>query len=403
MVKSEGQEEDRKILERVLRVSESDPELQVTGVESAPACGVGDNFMSAVSRLVVSVETVKRYSTKKCFLMKRQLASQERRDIFRCDPAFRNEADAYQIVVPALEEFANTKLPFPECIHASSDCLILDDLKQSGFKMADRRKGLNFLQASLAVKELGKFHGTSLGMKSKQPRRFNRIKTSIQEFVFVPASAPMFGVVLENSLNLALCGLKMHGNCEERGISHIVDKLEAMRDSLFQKMFEIVCPKEPLAVICHGDFYINNMLFRDNEMNIPEEVCMVDLQACRYSSPATDILYFFASSLEEGLLASHHETLFQIYHSAFCAELSRTAPNSKQVTLDEIIEEVKKNALFGLIMGFVLLTAVTAKPGAIDTDRESLPTLEESLKFLSPEYFDRVLDLVITFHKLGYV
>lgn len=42
----------------------------------------------------------------------------------------------------------------------------------------------------------------------------------------------------------------------------VIDTLENLKGSLFQKLLQIVSPKEPLAVICHGDFYINNMLFR---------------------------------------------------------------------------------------------------------------------------------------------
>lgn len=72
--------------------------------------------------------------------------------VLRCGPAFRNEGNAYQVVVPALEGFTYSRLPFPECLHAASDCLILEDLKVAGFRMADRRRGLDFLQASLAIK-----------------------------------------------------------------------------------------------------------------------------------------------------------------------------------------------------------------------------------------------------------
>lgn len=33
-------------------------------------------------------------------------------------------------------------------------------------------------------------------------------------------------------------------------------------DTFFQTMVDMVAPKEPLAVICHGDCWTNNMLFK---------------------------------------------------------------------------------------------------------------------------------------------
>lgn len=33
-------------------------------------------------------------------------------------------------------------------------------------------------------------------------------------------------------------------------------------DTFFQSMVDMVAPREPLAVICHGDCWTNNMLFR---------------------------------------------------------------------------------------------------------------------------------------------
>lgn len=395
---------ERDLLQGVLRQSEADPDLAVVSVESTPACAVGDNFMSAVTRLVVSVETVKRYSTKKCFLMKRQLASRQKREAMRCDPAFRNEASAYQVVVPALEHFSNVRLPFPECLHATNECLVLADLKQDGFRMANKKKGLNFLQASLALKELGKFHGTSLAMKLSDPKQFNKVKSGLLEFLFVPNSAPGFGAMLENALNVAIFSLKNRCDRDKTEINPIINKLEHLRGSLFQKLFQIVCPKGPLSLLCHGDFYVNNMLFRDNEMGIPEEVAFVDLQGLRHSTPATDILCFFGTSLENGLLLSQHNTLFEIYYQGLSEEMLRSAPNAEKISLEMIKEEVKNNALYGLVMGFLVMQAVTLRPDSVDTNKEpGIPTVEETLEYVSLDFFDRIADLAVTFEKLGYL
>lgn len=48
---------DRDFLQTVLRESEEDPRLRIVGVESTPGCDMGDNFMSAVTRIVIRAES----------------------------------------------------------------------------------------------------------------------------------------------------------------------------------------------------------------------------------------------------------------------------------------------------------------------------------------------------------
>lgn len=49
-------------------------------------------------------------------------------------------------------------------------------------------------------------------------------------------------------------------------------------DTFFQEMVDLVTPKEPLAVICHGDCWTNNFLFRYVDGDIAE----VNKQAIHY-------------------------------------------------------------------------------------------------------------------------
>lgn len=41
-------------------------------------------------------------------------------------------------------------------------------------------------------------------------------------------------------------------------------------DTFFQTMVDLVTPQEPLAVICHGDCWTNNLLFRNADGDIAE-------------------------------------------------------------------------------------------------------------------------------------
>lgn len=402
-----GLELDRDFLQSVLREKEGDPALEITSVESTPGCDMGDNFMSAVTRIAIVAETSQRDCIKKTVLMKRQPASVARRQAFRCDPAFRNEAGAYRTVLPALESFARSRMPFPECLHASSQFVVLEDLKQAGFRMADRTAGLDLDHAKLALKELGRFHGTSLAMKAAQPANFDHVKSGVQELVFVLDAVPVFGASLENSLRMALMALEVYRAAGETVIQEAVHKMQILRGSVFQKMLALVRPTEPLSVMCHGDFYINNMMFKYNDADEVEEVTFVDLQVCRYASLTTDILYFLYSSLQPGVVSLYHDDLIEVYHEALNKQIAALAPFAKQISYEDIQEEIEIHALYGLLMSFLILPAVTAVPGTLNLDKVESTSISEFVEsardILSPTYFERVREIVYAFVSRGYI
>lgn len=71
--------------------------------------------------------------------------------MFRCDPAFRNETAAYETILPTLKEFSKSELPFPTCLHATNQLIVLQDLQPLGYRMADRLKGLDLQHSKLAL------------------------------------------------------------------------------------------------------------------------------------------------------------------------------------------------------------------------------------------------------------
>jgi hypothetical protein len=81
-------------------------------------------------------------------VIKQQPASLVRRELFRCEPVFRNETAVYSIVIPTFQRFFGdiVSFPFPRCLHADlhtrNDLIVLEDLRPSGFVMTNRMEGL---------------------------------------------------------------------------------------------------------------------------------------------------------------------------------------------------------------------------------------------------------------------
>lgn len=100
------------------------------------------------------------------------------REAFKSDELFRNEVAFYTKIWPALSSFQakwNVKHPFksvPKCYAAMDHCVILQDLKEYGFVMPDRRQGLTIEQCYTVMTQLSRFHALSLAMKGHDPDGF---------------------------------------------------------------------------------------------------------------------------------------------------------------------------------------------------------------------------------------
>lgn len=82
-------------------------------------------------------------------IVKRQIPSTSRRQLFRCDEAFINEIAAYCNLIPIFRQFATkSHVPYPQCLFAGTDndgeVVVLEDLRVAGYQMVDRLKGLDY-------------------------------------------------------------------------------------------------------------------------------------------------------------------------------------------------------------------------------------------------------------------
>jgi hypothetical protein len=98
-----------------------------------------------------------------------------------------------------------------------------------------------------------------------------------------------------------------------------LDRLKNRLEHAGQHFVDLMQPKGPLAVLCHGDFCRNNILFR-YDSGKPCDAVLFDLQQVTYASPAIDLSLFMYLNTSSGLRNQHWDDLFGEYH----ATLTRT-------------------------------------------------------------------------------
>jgi len=176
---------------------------------------------------------------------------------------FLKEAEFYIKLLPqlngVLREHELSPLAVPEChygtLEKKKELIFLEDLRPRGFRMFDRRKGLDVAHASLVLKELARLHAASLLLQKKDPEYS---KDTLLHRGWINITDDGFGMlqVLEGVMDTGIMMLKKVGGYES-SITWAESTKSKLRE-IFEKQME-PCKHQ---VICHGDAWNNNLLFK---------------------------------------------------------------------------------------------------------------------------------------------
>ena len=136
----------------------------------------GDNYACVVSSVVVKYVLNGR-SSKVVYVVKLNSGKTFGPEGCFSDTAFEKESKFYLNLAPqinsVLKEIGHREIHFPKYLYASlekrKEIIFLKDLRPMGYKMADRKRGMDKAHAALVVRELARFHAASLLLQNKTP------------------------------------------------------------------------------------------------------------------------------------------------------------------------------------------------------------------------------------------
>lgn len=227
------------------------------------------------------------------------------------------------------------------------------------------------LNNRVSLQELAKLHSISLIMKKQKPQEFKEALQNVKEIVYCPEAYDFYKHSLESSLREALSSLKSNNHAGE--LTEPIAKLSNLSGEIFQIMSDqILNNTDDFSVVCSGDLWINNLMFRYDGCDRVEGVKFIDLQTVRYASPVIDILHFLFSSTDKHLRCHRLDQLLSDYTSELLLCICQSdLPDSeikKYATLytaTNIKVQYVKKVLYGLGIAMWLLPAVTFHPGNI--------------------------------------
>lgn len=177
---------------------------------------------------------------------------------------FENEAYCYQTILKAFENLQNVLPPrekfrsFPKCLAASIDgnkhkVLIFEDLRKSGFVLHDRMEPMDEDHLTLVLEELGRLHALSFVFREKNPNGFEDMASKLD-------------LVLKHSkIQVAKIEFAAYEKCKraliDLGYEEYVEEFERIEEFL-EENFSLGNCEEQYSVICHGDAWCNNLMFK---------------------------------------------------------------------------------------------------------------------------------------------
>jgi hypothetical protein len=145
-----------------------------------------------------------------------------------------------------------------------------------------------------------------------------------------------------------------------------------------------------VAVITHGDFWVNNMLFAYDESDggsqFPVECKFVDFQIPVASSRFMDIFVFLLSSVKLEVVTEYERDLLMIYYTEFTEFAHKLGVDTQGEGLswEKFVEEGDRYRFYGVCAGLVFALMMGAKSGDLPDmegmKKEDLVDAEGALK-----------------------
>lgn len=174
----------------------------------------------------------------------------------------------------------------PVCygIEKHFDVIVLEDLSETKYVVADRFQQLNFEHVILGLKKLARFHAASAFMYQENPRLFDLFRSG-----FFTRETDVFHVMFES-----LCDAFNDEIETWEGFEYYAMKMKNVRKNLIkfaQRAFD--CDADDFLVLNHGDLWATNLMFNYNQHGRPVDVKLIDFQFSHIGSPALDLIVRF--------------------------------------------------------------------------------------------------------------
>ncbi|XP_049799215.1 uncharacterized protein LOC126234557 [Schistocerca nitens] len=313
---------DEKFVASSLRKAESDDDLHVESMDITGADPSGGGFHGEIHRVVARVRHGSGQARKRSMIVKSLSRSGASMEAAHIGGLFLRETLLYKEMLPAVSsvlkavEGSDWQPLAASCYHSGSlptEYLVLEDLQESGFKVAENGKLLDREQCSLVVKCLARLHAASLLFAGHESLAGPTFKTHP---LYLEGAKDFFRTYTHKAFAAVAENLGKH-----TGYEKYATKYRELSADIFDKVEHAVTSVTPvLVVLLHGDAWKNNLMFRYSGDQVTD-VRIIDFQNCFWGTPAFDLQHFLYSSGGEEVHRHHFDQLLSEYHETLQTSL----------------------------------------------------------------------------------
>ncbi|CAH1406876.1 unnamed protein product [Nezara viridula] len=339
---------DKDILESVLKRNWREVSLEkIVSVESSPAVGKHLNFLSNVDRLNIKAILGNGRIAKKSLIIKLCTVTGEFQSKFNGKyDTFKTETMMYDTLTKIeylMEEFEDTEdiLWCKMVHHIPYSCIVLEDLKARGFRMAERTQFYDLDHALLAVHSLGRYHGMfkTLETRGLSPQG---LKTW-----YLFDSEEMHAYFYYDLVGLVEAVKRLWNP----SWTPIVEKIKITKTELHERLKTFKeLDQTKFNVTNHGDCHKNNILIKYDWDKKPIAMRFVDFQLVHYGSPCTDLTYMLYLAVDPCVRRDNFDLILKTYHNSLVNTLDKYNFQGNKPDMEEIRNGMEKYSFMGLIL-----------------------------------------------------
>lgn len=235
-------------------------------IETALGAIKGDGYLGLITAIYVTGKT----NTGKEKTLPLIVKSASKSDAVRVETPLSNIFDReiymYNTVIPAFRIFEKERNVSPfsssaKCYKAGmiekSEALILENLKEAGYSVWERRIPMEHDYVSLVMKEYGRFHAISFAMRDQEPARFKKLTENMYDVYSMFMEREPFVRMFENQCKRALNAL--HSIADKKAYVTFKTFIDEELRRFIKYLSKLV---DKYSVVLHGDCWANNMMFK---------------------------------------------------------------------------------------------------------------------------------------------
>ncbi|XP_055698646.1 uncharacterized protein LOC129799063 [Phlebotomus papatasi] len=157
--------------------------FQISKVQIEIGTSAGDNYCSTIYRVFLDVTDTEKNVQKLQVLVKHLLNSETGGSIMEFMNVFDKEIDMFKNILPMLTKISGGIQFGARFYHSVSEpqskLIVVQDLKEMQYRMAERKEALDFDHCCIALKKLGQMHASSVILAKENPSLMNKYSFGI--------------------------------------------------------------------------------------------------------------------------------------------------------------------------------------------------------------------------------